>query len=55
MEEVLKMVSNELCQISVKGIDTVHMANALKGVSDVIDLLKQTRSDSVAEDSVTKE
>lgn len=41
MEEkkILISASNELCQIPVKGIDTIHMANALKAISDVLNML----------------
>ena len=39
MKDLLIKVSEELCQIPVKGIDTIHMANALKAISDVLNML----------------
>lgn len=48
MKDLLIKVSNELCQIPVKGIDTIHMANALKGISDVINTLPdESESDTI--------
>ena len=39
MREQVIAISNELQQIYVKGIDTIHMANALKGLSDLMNML----------------
>lgn len=36
MKEVLIGINNELQQIYVRGIDTVHMANALNMISQLI-------------------
>lgn len=41
--QILGMVNNELQQISVKGIDTIHMANSLKGVSDVTRIVSDAK------------
>lgn len=46
---ILEMVNNELQQIWVRGIDTVHMANALKGISDLINALPSENDDATME------
>lgn len=49
MKEVLISINNELQQIYVRGIDTVHMANALKGISDLINALPAENDDATME------
>ena len=49
MLQVLAVVNQELIQISVKGIDTIHMANALNGVSRLINILSAEKEDATIE------
>lgn len=48
MKEVLITINNELQQIYVRGIDTVHMANALNMISQLINTLPdEDESDTI--------
>lgn len=49
MKEVLISINNELQQIYVRGIDTVHMANALNMISQLINALSAESEDATME------
>lgn len=49
MKEVLISINNELQQIYVRGIDTVHMANALNMISQLINALPAENDDATME------
>ena len=53
--QILGMVNNELQQISVKGIDTIHMANSIKGVSDIIRIVSEAQVNQDPEEPTADE
>ena len=55
MKEVLISINNELQQIYVRGIDTVHMANALNWLSQLINALSDKNDDATMEEKEDEE